>query len=127
MTDFFSVSRGRPLVEIDWALIDRILARGGKMPDCVYLTGVSASTIERRIREEMGMTFNDYRQLQLTSLRLKILDKQVEVAMEGDSAMLKHLGEQYCDQSTKNQNLNVTASVEDFLKALDQGGEDGNN
>lgn len=127
MTEIDRSSRGRPLIEFDWTLLNRTLARAGKMPDCVYLMGISASTIERRIRDEHGMTFNEYRDLHMTGLRMRILDKQVDVAINGgDSAMLIHLGKQFNGQSDKNQNLNVNASVEDFLRSLhNQEGEDG--
>lgn len=127
MTDLLSTSRGRPLIEFDWNLLDKTLSRGGKMADCVYFLGVSASTIERRIRDDMGMTFSDYRELQLTGLRMKILDTQADVAIKDrDSAMLIHLGKQLCGQSDKTQNLNVGVSIEEYLRQLQNpGGVDG--
>jgi hypothetical protein len=94
------------------------------MPDCVYYMGISASTIERRIRDEFDMTFNAYRDLKMTDVRMKISDKQIEVALQGDPTLLKHLGAQYLGQSDKNMNLNAAVSVEDFLRKLN-GGDDG--
>lgn len=119
MTDIEHSSRGRPLIKFDWSLLDKVLARGGRMPDCVYLTGVSASTIERRIREEHDCTFNEYRDQMMTDIRMRILDTQIDVALKDrDSAMLIHLGKQYLGQSEKSQNLNVSTSVEDYLRGL---------
>lgn len=126
MTEKKDVTRGRPVIIFDWKLLDKTLARAGKMSDCVYMLGVSASTIERRIREEYDMTFNEYRDLQLTDLRLRIFDKQVEVALAGSETLLKHLGENLLGQSQKNQNLNIGVSIEDYLRQLN-GGADGEN
>jgi hypothetical protein len=94
----------------------------GKCLTASFFLGVSASTIERRIRDEYDLTFNEYRDLKLTSLRMKILDKQVEVALKGDPTLLKHLGEQYLGQSTKNQNLNLNTTVEEYLRKLQNPG-----
>lgn len=118
MTEIVSNSRGRPCIIFDWDLLNKILSRCGRMPDCVFYLGISASTIERRIRDEFDMTFNEYRDLQMSDVRMKISDKQIEVALKGDPTMLKHLGEQYLGQSAKNQNLNVNTSVEDYLRQL---------
>jgi hypothetical protein len=120
MTEVVKNLGGRPVLKTDWDLLHKVLSRGGRMADCVYFTGLSASTIERRIRDEHDMTFNDYRELHLSQTRAKILDKQIEVALEGDPTMLKHLGEHLCGQITKTQNLNVNTSVEDYLRRLDK-------
>jgi hypothetical protein len=39
MTEILSNSRGRPLIEFEWDLLNKTLSRGGKMPDCVILLG----------------------------------------------------------------------------------------
>lgn len=119
MTELERNSRGRPLIEFDWDLLNKTLARCGRMPDCVYFLGVSASTIERRIRDEYGMTFNEYRDLHMTGTRMKIMDAQLKVGIEMlEPSMLIHLGKQYNGQSDKHQNLNVSASVEDYLRSI---------
>jgi hypothetical protein len=124
MTEIVKNLGGRPIIETDWELLNKVLARGGRMEDCVYLVGLSASTIERRIREEHDMTFSNYRDLQLTGIRMKILDAQIDKAInEKDTVMLKHLGEHLCGQVPKsqNQNLNVNTSVEDYIRGLRSG------
>ena len=121
MSEIAEAKKGRPFLTIDWEMINKILSKGGRVPDVVFLTGVSAATLARRIQDEHGLTFSEYRELQLSETRMKILNTQLEVALEKkDPMMLKHLGEHFCGQvsQTHNKNLSVTTSVEDFFRKL---------
>jgi hypothetical protein len=98
------------------------------MPDCAFLLGVCASTIEKRIRAEYDQTFSEFRDEHLTNVRMRILEAQFEKAFKDkDTQMLKHLGEHFCGQVSKSQtlNLNATIGVEEYLKRLNEGPDAG--
>lgn len=98
---------GRPKVEINWELMDGILQFGARLIDCREMLGVSDDTIQNNIRQKFGMTFSEYRDQKMSKIRIKLLQKQFESAMAGNTALLIFLGKQYLGQtekiSTKNE------------------------
>jgi AraC-like DNA-binding protein len=95
---------GRPEKEFDWKLIDSILQFGARLIDCCEMLEVSDDTIQRRIKDEFGCTFSEYRERKMSKMRMKLLQKQFDVAMSGNVALLIWLGKQHLGQSDKAEN-----------------------
>lgn len=97
---------GRPPTKINWEVMDGILQFGARLTDCVELVGVSDVTIQKKIKEKFNMTFTEYRDLKMSKMRIKLLQKQYDSAMSGNVAMLIFLGKQYLGQSDKQEIIN---------------------
>jgi hypothetical protein len=108
---------GRPEKEIDWKLLDSILQFGARLIDCSEMLEVSDDTIQRKIKDSFDCTFSEYRERKMSKMRMKLLQKQFDVAMSGNVALLIWLGKQHLNQSDKQEqsiNHNVDKLVIDF-------------
>ena len=101
MNDEVKKKAGRKEVKFDWEKLNIILRFGGTKKDSAEIMEVSEDTIERRIKKEYDMTFTEYKTQKMAYMRMKILQKQYEVAMRGNVSMLIWLGKQNCNQVDK--------------------------
>ena len=64
---------GRPRIEINWKQVDSMLAYQCTLEEVAAFLDVSQDTVERRTKEDRGMTFAEYskvkRKIGLISLR----------------------------------------------------------
>jgi len=102
---------GRPKKELDWKLIDSILQFGARLIDCSEMCEMSDDSIQKRIREEYNCTFSEYRDRKMSKMRMKLLQKQYDVAMQGNVALLIWLGKQHLGQQDKQE---VTSFVNEI-------------
>ena len=94
-------SVGRPKKELDWKVLDAILQFGATLIDCSEMLSLSDDTIQNRIKKQYGITFSEYRHRKMSKMRVKLLQKQFDVAMSGNVALLIWLGKQHLGQSDK--------------------------
>jgi len=108
---------GAPRKEFDWNLLDSLCGANAaqdyvaeRMIEKDRVTDPTIEVnkrtiaskmkfIERRIGERFGITYVEYRTKKLEGKRLKIFQKQFDVAMQGSVAMLIWLGKQYLGQT----------------------------
>lgn len=103
---------GRPEKELDWYLLDSILQFGAKLIDCSEICKMSEDSIQRKIKEAHGCTFSEYREKKLSNTRVKLLKKQIEVALSGNVPMLIWTGKQLLGQFDKQE---VTADIKEKI------------
>jgi AraC-like DNA-binding protein len=107
---------GRPRIEIDFDKVDALCAVFCNCKEIVSVlnsfdVNCSYDTVERRIKEEFGVTFAEYvEQKQMAFAKPKLRKAQMDTALAGNATMLVWLGKQYLDQSDK-QDLNVSGGV----------------
>ena len=107
---------GRPRKEIDWHTLDSLATLDAALNYCAerqiikWEEEVSQETIkaareviERRIKERFGLTFTEYKDQKKEPVRIKLKQKQIEIAMGGNVTMLIWLGKQYLGQSEKTE------------------------
>ena len=94
-------TRGRKRIEVNWVALDGILQYGAKLIDCADILNLSEDTIQRAIKEKTGGTFSEYREAKMSKMRVKLLQKQFESAIAGNTAMMIWLGKQHLGQSEK--------------------------
>ena len=97
---------GRKKVEVDFKVIDTALFFGAtlkQLQDLLLSEGikVTTKTIQRIIKRETKMNFEAYREIRKYKKKFSILQKQYQVAMNGNVKMLIHLGEVECGQDRK--------------------------
>lgn len=104
---------GRPRVEFDWQRMDNILEFGARLLDCSELLGVSEDTIQNRVRERYGITFMQYRERKLSKVRMKVLQKMIDVGTNGNgnTTMLIWLSKNLLGWTDKMEN-NITTKTE---------------
>jgi hypothetical protein len=94
------------MIDFDWEQFEKlceypdILSR----EDVAYIMGCSVDTCERRVREKYpDVSFAAFRVQRQGRFRRKLLDLQVRSAERLNPMILKHLGENYLDQSSKHK------------------------
>ena len=88
----------RPLLEIDWTLVDNYLKKGcpgSKIADAI---GVSANTLYERCEQEKGVSFSQYSQQKRTNGDALLHSAQFDKALEGDTSLLIFLGKVRLEQ-----------------------------
>lgn len=80
------------------------LAVWGSAEFCAQKLGMSADSLDRRLKERYGHGFAEYKHKIQEPLRINLMKKQYDVAMSGNTAMLIWLGKQYLKQKDKQEN-----------------------
>jgi hypothetical protein len=74
--------------EIDWSKLDGMLLFDANKPTCALELGISDDTIDRGIKKKFNMTFTEYKSLQLGKTVLRLKQKMIKKALEGDNTCL---------------------------------------
>lgn len=122
---------GRPPIAIDMDKLAKLMKFDPKRADAAYHMGCSEDTIERRIKEETGLTFREFKDKHMVGTKLGLTQKALSMAQGGDVAMLKaclsHFngwsdkgaGVQVNVQNNVSQNVNVDlVDIEERIRQL---------
>ena len=82
----------RPLIPIDWNMVDKLLESGCIGTDIASSLGCSADTLYNRCMQEKGVTFTTYASQKRSSGDNLIRAAQMRVALKGNTSMLIWLG-----------------------------------
>jgi hypothetical protein len=70
---------------------------------------IDYDTLNRRIQERYSMSFSELKALKQEGIRLTLFKKQLDVALQGNPALLIWMGKQYLGQTEKVQTENIEA------------------
>jgi hypothetical protein len=102
---------GRPIKEVNWTALDAALQYGGTLIDCAEILGMSEDSIQNKIKAEHNCTFSEYRHKKMGRMRMKLLQKQYEVAMKGNVALLIWLGKQHLGQTENAESKSNSGQI----------------
>ena len=100
---------GRPKIEIDFEKVDALCAVFCNCQEIVSVLNsfdinCSYDTVERRVKEQFGVTFAEYvEQKQMAFAKPKLRKAQFDCALGGNATMLIWLGKQYLGQIDKQE------------------------
>ena len=83
---------------------------------------ISATTIDRRLKEDHGMTFTQYHESKMKRVATKLEEKAVQMAMNGDRTMLIFCLKNYAKWQDK-VDVDVTHHVSNFADWAQQAAE----
>ena len=113
---------GRPKIEIDFEKVDALCAVFCNCKEIVSVLNsfdinCSYDTVERRVKEQFGVTFAEYvEQKQMAFAKPKLRKAQFDCALGGNATMLIWLGKQYLGQ-TEKQEINFTGDMSAEISA----------
>lgn len=90
---------GRPRKEVDWDKVDKMCAIHCTGEEQASLLDMSYDTLERRCREEKGVSFAEYFKQKAADGKMSLRRKQFTTAMDGNTTMLVWLGKNWLGQS----------------------------
>lgn len=109
---------GRPKIELDWTQFDSLCGIQCSLVEIAAYFNCSEDTIERRVKEEHGVTFAEYFATKRGKGKIALRRKQYEVALSGNVPMMIWLGKQYLGQQDK-QEVNQTQELKVVIDADD--------
>jgi hypothetical protein len=89
-----------------WGLLDSLVI-WTNAEYCAEQLNISVDTLDRRIKEEHGVGFAEYKEQKKEKLRVNLRKKQYDTAMTGNVSMLIWLGKNELDQSDKNEAIHT--------------------
>ena len=118
---------GRKRIEIDYKQLDKLLGLQSTLKECAFYFECSEDTIERAIKRDKGMSFNEYREIKRQAGFISLRRNQFQLA-EKNPSMAIFLGKNYLGQTdkfenniqmTQNQKLDFSGlSTEEIRKIL---------
>lgn len=107
------MSRPKKLLEdIDydgWDMLEA-LSIWGTAEFCAEKLSISPDTLDRRLKEKYDHGFAEYKRKRQEPMRVNLMKKQYDTAMQGNVTMLIWLGKQYLGQSDK-QEAQITGKI----------------
>ena len=94
---------GRPVKEIDWKMVDKMLWIQCTQLEICGILEVSEDTLCRRSLETHGVTFAEYSEQKRQGGKMSLRRKQMDLAMSGNVTMNIWLGKQYLGQKDKQE------------------------
>lgn len=79
---------GRKPLPFDWEILDKILKFKPSLKDTASIMNCSIDLVEQKIKGEHGITFSEYRDQKMASVRLSLVQKAIHMAESGDRVML---------------------------------------
>lgn len=95
---------GRPKIEIDWSLVQRLCNIHCTGEEIASILGISYDTLQRRVQEEYSCGFADYYKKAAASGKMSLRRKQFESALDGNTTMLVWLGKNILGQKDAPEN-----------------------
>ena len=89
---------GRPMISIDWDVVNKMLEAGAKGTEVAAKLGIHADTLYNRCAELYGMTFSDYSAKNKAKGDYDLRLEQHSKAKAGNTMMLIWLGKQRLEQ-----------------------------
>ncbi len=108
---------GRPRIEIDWALVERLCGIQCTHEEIASAVNISVDTLERRCKEAHGIDFAGWSKEKRGNGRIILRRLQFQAAQKGSIPMLIWLGKQYLGQRDKS-NEEIEADREARLHTL---------
>jgi len=111
---------GRKKIEIDWTKLTPMLQLGASLEMCAGVFECSEDTIENKIKEEFGVTFRELRNQKMATTKIKLLQKGLSKAFDGDNTLLIFCLKNLCGWSDKVSNEtelkgNLDVNVNDII------------
>ena len=106
---------GRKKVEINWTKLDSFLQFKASKRVCSLLMEVSEDTIDARIKETYDCNFTEYAAKKFEPIKLKLVQKAISKALDGDNVMLIFSLKNLCgwaDKQEVEQNQTIQVNID---------------
>lgn len=98
---------GRPLIAIDMEKLAKLMQFDPKREDVAHFMECSIDTIERRIKEETGLTYLEFKDKNMAGVRQRLTQQALKMAMDGDVVMLNRCLNHFVGWSDKGSGVQV--------------------
>lgn len=99
----------------DWAQLDKYLQFKITLKMASELMECSQTTIKDYIKKKFDMTFTEYADLKMTNVKLRLIQKALDMAFKGDRTMLIFCLKNICNWADKAELEQVTIEKFEFV------------
>jgi hypothetical protein len=114
----------RPLIEIDWKRVDKLLIAGCPGTKIADALGICSDTLYDRCEQEKGVTFSTYSQQKRIIGDALIQEAQFDKAIgntdKGDNTLLIWLGKVRLEQKETTEHSIAPETLKSFSSVMDQ-------
>ena len=120
---------GRPRVAVNWEAVDKLaalMAPANEIADYLSVTesAVSYDTLDRRAKEDHGVTFADYVKQKANAYgKIRLRQAQIQNALDGNATMQVWLGKNMLGQ-TDRQDVRMSGEMAHKIQVQFIGGDD---
>lgn len=107
--------------ELDWSKLEGMLIFDASKVACSMILGISADTIERRIKEEHNMSFTEYKKTHLETTVLRLKQRMIKKALDGDNVCLIFALKNLSDWKDVREN---TQDIKDIVVKIKEYGKE---
>lgn len=111
--------------DIPWHEVEKYLKLGATLDDVCLLIGMSKTNFQRRLKEEIGMSFTDYSSKCQTGLRMSLRSRLVKKSQYDTFALLfavKSLGGLM--ETSEKEKLNIEDRKVTILEQMEKDNEE---
>lgn len=102
---------------IDWKVVDALLQYKPTLSMVAGYIDCSDTHLENKIKETWGMKFSEYREAKMAGMKLKLVQKAIDMGLKGNATMLIFCLKNLCDWSDKQEvSLGDDTSIEVHVK-----------
>jgi hypothetical protein len=113
---------GRPrkdLNEADWEIAEKLASMLCTMEEISAFFGMGHHSFKRRLAEKYDMNFEQWAEQFSTLAKISLRRAQLKLALDGNAAMLQHLGKVYLEQKP-SQKIEITDESQYLREAWGQ-------
>ena len=103
--------RGNPPKPIDWKEVDSLLECQCSGLQIAAALNICHDTLYDRCQSDKGVLWSEYIHSKKETGKSKLLKKQFEVAMSGNSSLLVHLGTHVLEQGKEKEKVSPTEDI----------------
>lgn len=90
-----------------WEKLDGLLAYKASLPVCEEILGVHQNTIKNHIKARFGITFTEYSDKKLSVTKIRLIQKAIKMAENGNATMMIFCLKNICHWQDKIENVNI--------------------
>lgn len=112
----------RPRAIIDWTNLDKLGQLQCTQEEIAWYFDISVDTLDRACKREHNKSFADYLKEKRGKGRIRLRQKQMEMALGGSVPLLIWLGKQYLGQSDKIEEKVEATTASEIVYKVEFGG-----
>jgi AraC-like DNA-binding protein len=104
----------RPIIQIDIEKLKALMQLSPNREEAAAVMGCSVDTVERRINENTGLTFLEFKEMHFAPTKMSLKQLALKLAKEGNETMLMYLLRATTDWTDRGQSqvqVNVQNNV----------------
>lgn len=103
-----------------WDKLDGLLAHKMSLVVCAEMLGCHENSIKNHIKDRYGITFTEYAERKLSPMKVKLVQKAIQMALAGDRTMMIFSLKNICKWSDNTENTIDISKIQINVEKQDE-------